>query len=49
MRGKKVIGLLLSCAIFLSGSAMVFAADTVESNKGANISAKENVSDFRRC
>lgn len=45
MRGKKVIGLLLSCAIFLSGSAMVFAADTVESNKGANISAKENVSD----
>lgn len=45
MRGKKVIGLLLSCAIFLSGSAMVFAADTVESNKGANISVKENVSD----
>lgn len=45
MRGKKVIGILLSCAIFLSGSAMVFAADTVESNKGANISVKENGSD----
>lgn len=45
MRGKKVIGILLSCAIFLSGSAMVFAADTVELNKGSNISVKENVSD----
>lgn len=44
MQGEKMIGILLSGAIFLSGSAMVFGADTVESNKTVNISIKENVS-----
>lgn len=44
MRGKKIIGILLSGAILLSGSAMVFAADNAGTNTTANISVKENIS-----
>lgn len=44
MLGKKVIGILLSGAILLSGSVMVFAADNAGTNKTANISVKENIS-----
>lgn len=44
MRGKRIIGILLSGMILLSGSVIAFAADNAGTSKVANISVKENIS-----
>mgnify|MGYP001860914995 CR=1 FL=1 len=44
MRGKRIIGILLSGMILLSGSVIAFAADNAGTSKAANISVKENIS-----
>ena len=44
MRGKRIIGILLSGMILLSGSVIAFAAGNAGTSKAANISVKENIS-----